>query len=473
MTLHEAKKIYMVGIKGVGMSQLAAILAVKNKIVIGSDTGESFTTDEILQKNSIRVDKGFLDTYITPDIDLVITTAAHKGLQNPQVLYAKSCNIPVITYAQALGELMSDYKNCISICGAHGKTTTTGLCAITAKSLRLDPTYIVGTASLMDEPSYGYGKSDVFIVESDEYVASYPDDLHPKLYYMNPTHIIATNIDFDHPDVYSSLEEIKDVFTDFFKKTLDKGGYLVFCSQDPILSEVTSKLPSKNKYSYGFSQTDRLYIHAIQYKNHKAFFSVTIDGKTVEDFSISLAGEKNVLNAGGVILLFYLLGIPLAAIKESLPNFKGSQRRFEKKFEANETVLYDDYGHHPKEIVATIKAAQTRYPHKRIIVIFQPHTFSRTQSLLADFAKALSEADISLVADIFASAREDAKSFSVTSADIQKSAKSQGFSNVFYTPDILKTLKEKMQKGDIIVTMGAGNIYTIQNGIIELIKSLN
>ncbi len=418
--LMEAKNIFIVGMKGVAMANLALILKKMGKTVAGSDVDEEFITDELLKKNEIGWQVGF--NTLPDETDLIIYSAAHGGTNNPQVIEAKKRDIKVISQAEILDEIMGQFKIKIAVCGSHGKTTTASLLAYSLIKLGKKPSYLVGAPSFNNFWGGDYQNSDYFIVEADEYGVNPPFDKTPKFNFLKPDYIICTNIDFDHPDVYRNLEEIKKTFLKFFD-----GKKLFLCANDKSLMEVAKQLPKNNYLTFK---------------------------------------ESLISHTGGVALCLSNLGFKNTEIKEAMRDFTGAKRRFELVYNGGVT-LYDDYAHHPKEIEATIAAARARFPKQRLIIIFQPHTYSRTQSLLPDFARSLSLADLAYILPIFPSAREKTSDFHVSSSDIVKLNPNKLFS-VSSTGQLLKLLASTLQPQDVIFTMGAGDVYKLKDDIIRV-----
>lgn len=436
----------MVGIKGVGMTAMAVYLKERGKNVWGSDVDEVFPTDEVLREHDIDVSEGFSPEHIDSSIDLVITTGAHGGLTNIEVNEAKRKNIPVHTHAAELGSIMDLYKHRIAVCGAHGKTTTSAMAAFVLHELGEKSSHLIGASRFSGLYGGHYGGDDYLVVEADEYATSPGVDATPRFMSLNPTVIICTNIDFDHPDVYSSIEDVKAAYLKFFQKLDPETGTLIYNGHDEYLKEIVKLLNCKNLVPY--YETDK-------------------------EITLSIPGRHNRLNAQGIIKLATTLGLSLDDTRIALTSFRGVNRRFEKIAEG----LYDDYAHHPAEIEATVESARELLSRKqgvdsregaKVILIFQPHTFSRTEALLSEFATALSKADRSIVLDVFASAREKS-STTVTSPLLAQEAVRLGKTNVTYSKreELIEHLKKIYQKGDIIVTAGAGSIYTTHSDIIK------
>lgn len=479
--LNQSNNIFIVGIKGVAMANLALILKKMGKNVMGSDVAEEFITDGLLEKNKIRWQEGF--NKLPDKIDLVIYSAAHGGTANPQVLEAKKKGVKIISQAEILGEIMDKFKTKIAVCGSHGKTTTSSLLAYSLIKLGEKPSYLVGAPNFNDFLGGDYQINEHFVVEADEYGVNPPSNKTPKFNFLNPDYIICTNIDFDHPDVYMNIDETRRAFTKFFD---DKK--LILNIDDTNILQCLERLNSTKFITYGFSKKADYQITNWEVKEDGSKFDLRYHprGKSelfpdyslfspfhndnLTDFKISLFGKHNISNATAVIVQLLLLGYEAKAIKKAISYFKGAKRRFEVVYKKNGNYLLDDYAHHPREIEATIKAARMRFPKRKIIVIFQPHTYSRTLSLLKDFAQSLSYADKSFILPIFPSAREKAINFNITSEAIAR----HNPTKLLYVPSknhLLKILPSFLQSHEIIFTMGAGDVYKLKDEIIKIVKN--
>lgn len=470
--LEKYKNIFIVGIKGVAMANLAIIFKKMGKSVSGSDVDEVFITDEILKENGINWTIGFDVGDVPTETDLVIFSAAHGGISNPQVKFADQRRITVIHQVKALNEIMKFHENRIAVCGSHGKTTTTAIIAYCLRKLGADPTFMIGTSKVEDFSGGDLGSSKYCVIEADEYGLNPPTDKTPKFQSLDPNFILSTNIDFDHPDVYADLEETKTAFNNFFLKiiSLENGPRLFACGDNKELMEVISKFPRETYKTFGFSESSDYVIKNIEVGTERTGFDLYEKGRKIERFDISIFGDKNISNAAGAIAVLLRLGFKADAIKEVVVKFKGAKRRFEQTAFINNIHLLDDYAHHPREIEATINAARAKFSGNRVIIIFQPHTYSRTNALKEEFADSLSKADIAFITPVFASARESAE---IQSVDVVSVAKDKGITNIFSYKDkngLLGRLKEILKPGDVVFTMGAGDIYKLKNDIIKILE---
>lgn len=455
--IEKVKNIFIIGIKGVAMTNLAVILKKMGKSVTGCDIEEEFITDELLKKHSISYSADFHPQNLPEKTDLVVYSAAHGGIKNSIAIEAKKRKIPVISQAEVLGEVMKQFKTTIAVSGCHGKTTTSSLLSYALIQLSVKPSYLVGAPSFNTYDGADYNENTYFVVEADEYGINPPQNIRPKFHFLNPDYIICTNIDFDHPDVFTNLQDTKKAFLKFFNNKK-----LVVCADDPCLQDLHQ--------SYGFSKNADYVISDVKTNIDGTTFKLTDSKKSriTTQYTISLFGDKNVSNAAAAIVTLLMLGFSGEKIQKAIKGFTGAKRRFEKVFGNTSYSLYDDYGHHPHEIEATISAARKRFLNRRFVVIFQPHTYSRTQMFLKEFANALSLADYSFILPIFASAREDKLKFSITSEDIIK-AGAKNSESVHTSDELVLKLRLYLKKNDILFTMGAGDVYKLKDKIIPLL----
>jgi UDP-N-acetylmuramate--alanine ligase len=464
------KRIYMVGIKGVAMTSLAVYFAQQGHEVVGSDVAEIFTTDTILAKYHIPIKTAFSVEHITSDFDLVVVTGAHGGMTNVEAIRAKELGIDVVMHGQMLGRSMEG-RTGISVAGCHGKTTTTALTAHILARTGLDPSYAIGVATINSIGEGGhFGTGEYFIAEADEYVTDPQSDKTPRFLWQHPQIIILTNIEFDHPDVYKNLEDVTVAYKAFIEQ-LPKDGLLIACIDDPSIKT----LLSQRKYSsitYGFSEKAEYRITDISYTPGCTNITVSHTDSSDLTLELSIPGKHNALNAVAAAITASKTGISWNDIQRHIVSFTGTKRRFEKIADINDYILYDDYAHHPSEIAATLSAAREWYPHSRIIAIFQPHTFSRTKTLLTEFSKAFDAADIVLMVDIYPSARESYDK-SITSKMIVDRIHSPQLSAKYLASqaDVLEELDVSIRKGDIIITMGAGDISSWHPSIVEILET--
>ncbi len=470
MTTKRKKKLFFVGIKGVGMAALAVWAKEKGWEVSGSDTAEDFPTSELLKRNHIKVQIGFEKKNLPPDADIVVVTGAHGGKRNPQALEAMHLGIPTMMQGEALAKFSQD-KKVIAVAGTHGKTTTSALTAHLLSKAHKDPSYIVGCGDIpsLGSPAHA-GKGEYFVVEADEYINCPSTDKTPKFLFFKQYVSLITNIEFDHPDVYKDLADVEKAFATFVKHTKDNG-VVIGCVDNTSVTNLFKKLPHQQIIGYGEQEHADYLLQNLSFSLGKTNFSIKHGKETLGPFVLTIPGKHNALNALGAAIAAHHAGLSWEEIHDNLSSFAGTKRRFEFVASLNEVKFYDDYAHHPSEIVATLRAAREWFPKSRIIAIFQPHTFSRTKMLFDDFTKAFKDADVAVIADIYPSAREpvDAK----FSSKILVEAMKLSHGCALYRPTkagVVDYIAANLRAGDVIFTLGAGDIYTWTQDIIAAIK---
>ena len=475
------KKIYFVGVKGVGMTSLALIVKEAGIDVRGSDIGQEFTTDDVLKKNGIPVFHGFesgdlIDFIAESNVEevLLITTSAHGGFDNPQVLEASKRGIKILTHGQAVGEFMKgsmfgrDFVG-ISIAGSHGKTTISGMLSTSLSLLGEDPTYSVGTSELFPLGNPGhFGTGKYFVAEADEYVSEIQYDRKPKLLYQFPKIQIINNIDYDHPDYYNSIEEIEEVFYKFMAQIQDDG-CIVVNGDDKRIKNLLERLPNKKVITCGIGSDNDYSLGDYKENGRSITFQVHKKEALAQEYVLNIPGVHNTLNALTVIAVLENMGYEYSQIAQVIAQFTGTKRRFELVGEMkNGAILIDDYAHHPEEITKTLSAARLAYPGKKIICIFQPHTLSRTEALLSDFSLAFSGIDHLVLLPVFITQRE--KNVHQEEINILEEFKKNNPGAVLLSdrPSVIKYVSELASPDSLILTMGAGDVYFIGKMLKDL-----
>lgn len=476
------KHIHFIGIKGVAMTGLAVMAKQKGIKVTGSDVSEVFVTDDILKRNKISWSEGFRKENIPGKPDLVVVTGAHGGMTNEEAKAAKSIGLTVMMHGQALGYFMEDYRG-ISVCGSHGKTTTTAMIASVLKGAGLSPSFAVGCSDVAYlNGASGFGKGQFFVAEADEYVNCPQTDKTPRFLYQKPEIIVVTNIEFDHPDVFNNLENVKNAYREFFEK-LPKHGLLVACIDDAAVRGMVEDISGACCFSisracllakikrevitYGISEDAQWQVKNIRSSFGKTSFEVVRNGFEYGSIVLKLPGKHNALNATAALVVSSYLGVPLEKAKKALFDFSGTKRRFEFIGEEGGVLLYDDYAHHPTEIATTLKACKNWFYKRRLICVFQPHTYSRTKALFEEFASSFMDADIIVLADIYSSKREkdnlgmDSK---VLTEAIKKYKKEAVYGGNMSS--VVKYVGRMVRSGDVIITMGAGDIFLYHQQIL-------
>lgn len=467
MTKANKKHAYLVGIKGVAMTSLAVYLKEKGYKVTGSDVGETFFTDKILRSNNIKILEGFKAENLQKKLSLVVATGAHGGATNTEVRQAQKLALPFFMHGKYLGQLL-DAKRGIAVAGCHGKTTASSMIAMILAKAGLDPSYAIGTAYINGlGPAGHFGSGAYFIAEADEYMTCPLTDRRPRFHYLHPQIAVITNIEFDHPDEFNDLSEVKKAYLDFAANVKDDG-LLIVCIDDKTIKGLLSEFKHSRIITYGFSPKADYRIEKYTSVGTHSFMNVVNKNITIGQFMVKVAGKHNLLNALAAIIVAREVGLSWEKIKHALAEFTGSNRRFELIKELQGRSLYDDYAHHPSEIRATLQAFKERFVDKQIIIIFQPHTFSRTKSLKSEFATSFLNCDLVLLADIFPSAREKFDS-SISSKDLVAQI-NRTKNNAFYAPDpksAINIIKNRIIYESVIVTMGAGNLYLWHKELIN------
>lgn len=449
-------KVYFIGIGGISMSGFARLLHENGFDVYGSDIKESKITKQ-LSLSGIHIVYGQNASNITNDTGFVVYTAAIHS-DNPELVAARKLGIPVMERAEMAGQVMKNYNNSIAVAGTHGKTTTTSMLSHIYLAANKNPTISVGGILAVINGNIRIGGKKDFIIEACEYTNSFL-----KFF---PTAGIILNIEADHLDFFKDIDDIRLSFRKFAELIPDNG-VLVINSGIDNLSYITDNLPCK-VITFGTDISSNYSATGISYDtNGYESFDIVKSGKnTGRHINLSVTGEHNITNALAAIAIADHYGIPENAIAEGLNSYKGTERRFETKGTFNGVTVIDDYAHHPAEIKATLSAA-SRYPHKHLWCVFQPHTYTRTRSLLTDFAKSLSLAENVILADIYA-AREDDPG-DISSQTLQHEMEKYG-KKAYYFPsfkEIEDFLYGHCTNGDLVLTMGAGDVVNIGEDLLK------
>ncbi len=464
MDLSKIKTIYMIGIKGVGMTMLAEFLAHDGFSISGSDTAETFMTDSVLQKAGIKVFQGFDESNLNEDADLVVYSTAYNETNNVELNKAIAKKMKVATFAQTLGEVFNG-RHGVAVCGSHGKTTTTAWLGYVLAECGIKSNVMVGA----QVPQFGgaslTGDSNYLVIEADEY--------QNKLQYFNPKMILLNNIDFDHPDFYEDEAAYEQAFIEFIFK-LPKSGILIANFDDEIVKRLSKAYCHARIIGYGKSDDADYRISGIEWDGQKQYFKLQMrDDEGLSDvgeFSILLNGEHNVHNAAAVIIAAIELNADLHLIRRAVGEFTGTARRMQKMGEFNKAIIIDDYAHHPTEIKATLQALKQKYDNKKLRIVFHPHTFSRTQALIDDFAKSFSKADEVIVLDIYSSAREEKGEITgeqVAEYISQNLGPKKLVKYLGTLDEVEHYLRTTAMEGDLILLMGAGDVFRIGERLVS------
>lgn len=456
------KHVYMIGIKGVGMASLALVYHRMGYQVTGSDVATKFITDDILKKYGIQYHIGFDAKNIPGDADFAVISAAFTNEENPEYKQFFHADLPLYTHAEALGKLMDAFSLKISVCGSHGKTTTSAMLAYIFSQSALKGAHCLGVPSFSGLDGGAYTGTDYFVAEADEYANKPPIDNTPRFNFQHPDILVCTNIDFDHPDIYPSLRDLQQAFKNFMMQVISQNGKVVYSADDRYLSKMVKELAYDALYSYGTSHAADLVISDIKDTQAETSFHATYRNEDIGSFALGIGGLHNIENAAATILTCKLSGIDEQVVRKALQSFTGSQRRFEFIYRRNNTFLIDDYAHHPREISAVIDATRHKFPGYKVIVVFQPHTYSRTEAMKEEFVAALKKADIAYVMMTFSSEREK----TTTETSLLNPLLGQAYS----LQETVQKISQHIANDTVIITMGAGDIYTLHPHIIDLIK---
>ena len=455
--MRRVKQIHFVGIGGAGMGGIAEVLLNEGYQISGSDIAENAVVRRLVSLGA-TVHIGHQESNIDGASVIVVSTAIDKS--NPEIIAAFEKRIPVVRRAEMLAELMR-FRHGIAIAGTHGKTTTTSLIASILAEGKFDPTFVIGGLLNSAGTNARLGTSRYLVAEADESDASF---LH-----LQPMVSVVTNIDEDHMETYEgNFEKLKDTYVEFLHN-LPFYGLAVVCIDNPVVREIIPRI-GRQVITYGFSEDADVKATNYRQTSGKSYFSVEVDGDTYLDAQVNLPGEHNVLNALAAIAVAKDEGVAPKAIQKSLGEFAGIGRRFEHladlSTDAGDMVLIDDYGHHPKEVEATIKAMRNGWPDKRLVMVFQPHRYSRTRDLFEDFVEVLSEVDSLFLLDVYAAG--EAPVATADSKALARAIRQRGQIEPVYVSnrEMLPTLlASHLRDNDMVITQGAGNIGAIAREI--------
>lgn len=452
------KKLHFVGIGGIGMSGIAEILLDQGFAITGSDRAPSDNTDRLLQLGA-AVKIGHAAGNLEPDVDALVYSSA-VGPDNPEIVEARKRKIPVIRRAEMLAEVMR-LKYGIGIAGTHGKTTTTSMISLVLMEGGIDPTVIVGGRLRgLAGSNARLGRGEFIVVEADEYDRSFLS--------ITPTIAVLTTLETDHLDCYRDLDDIKSAFVQFAAK-VPFYGFVVLCMDEPALQDIMPKIRNKI-ITYGLnSQADLQAVDLVHRKNTTRFIAVR-DGKDLGEVELQIPGKHNVQNALAAIAVGLELKVPFAKVKAGIEKFTGVFRRWEVKAEVDGVTVVDDYAHHPTEIRATLAAAKAGW-RRRVIAVFQPHLYSRTRDFYDEFGRAFFNADVLVLTDVYPAREEPIQG--VSGELIANAAKEFGHKQVHYVPDkksVPAYLMSIVQPGDMVITMGAGDIWKFGEEFVRKFK---
>lgn len=450
--------VHLVGIGGIGMSGIAEVLVNMGFRVSGSDLKHSSVTDR-LQSLGVNFVEGHRPENIG-DAHVVVRSTAVRD-DNAEIVEARRRLIPVIARAEMLAELMRLKPHTVAVAGSHGKTTTTSMIATVLGHAGLDPTVVVGGVVGAFGSNARLGKSDLMVVEADESDRSF--------LMLTPTFAVVTNIDREHMDYYHDMGDVRDCFANFLNKVPFYGAS-VLCLDDPHVQAVIPQV-ERRRVTYGLSAQADISAHGIRYdQDFGSSFTVRRGSDVVGDVSLHVPGLHNVYNALAAITIGFELDVPFGVIAKALGEFTGVQRRFQFKGEEAGVTVVDDYGHHPTEIRATLAAAKISSKGRRMVVLFQPHRYTRTKDQMEEFARSFNNADVLLVTDIYAASEDPIEG--VTAEALTEAVKRYGHKDARYIGPLEnapEALFAEARSGDIVITLGAGNVYRVGEQLIELL----
>jgi UDP-N-acetylmuramate--alanine ligase len=455
----QIQHVHFVGIGGIGMSGIAEVLVNLGFRVSGSDQKRSSVTDR-LQHLGVSFAEGHSGDNIS-DAQVVVRSTAVRD-DNPEIIEAHRRSIPVIPRAEMLAELMRLKPHSVAVAGSHGKTTTTSMVATVLGHAGLDPTIVVGGVVGAFGSNAHLGKSDLMVVEADESDRSF--------LMLTPTIAVVTNIDREHMDYYHDMDDVRTCFTNFVNKVPFYGAS-VLCLDDPNVQAIIPHV-ERRRMTYGLSAQADISAHDIRYDHSfGSTFTVWRGGNSVGEINLKVPGLHNVYNSLAAIAVGFELDVPFKQIAEALNTFTGAGRRFQYKGEIGGVLVIDDYGHHPTEIKATLAAAKIGSGGRRIVVLFQPHRYSRTHDLMEEFARSFNNADSLFISDIYAASEEPIEG--VTAETLTEAIKRFGHKDVQHIGPLENapvTLRDHVQPGDLVLTLGAGTVSRVSDQLLELLR---
>lgn len=455
----KTKHIHFVGIGGIGMSGIAELLANLGYRVSGSDLRRSKITDR-LSRLGCRVFEGHDSKWIEGAEVIVASSAI--GDDNPEILAAREQGIPVVMRAEMLAELMRLQKYGIAIAGSHGKTSTTSMVSWIMAEAGLDPTIVVGGKVDCLGGNAKLGEGEFLVAEADESDGSFLK--------LSPVLEVVTNIDFEHPDYYEDIDQVKEAFVDFIDKVPFYGAAII-CLDDQHISEILPRI-SKRMITYGLTRQADVYAENLEFIEGRCRFDTYRTGELLGTVELTQPGLHNVYNGLASICVGLELEIDFAVIAAALGSFAGVQRRLELKGEAGGITVIDDYGHHPTEIRATLSAIKQAWPEKRLVVLFQPHRYSRTKGLFREFQTCFHQADHLVMTDIYAASEEPIEGIdSLRLLDKIRQHGQRSTAHVAEVDTLAAAVRDQLQPGDLVLTLGAGNIFKAGEELLSLLGS--
>ncbi|MCP3677589.1 MAG: UDP-N-acetylmuramate--L-alanine ligase [Deltaproteobacteria bacterium] len=447
------KNIHFVGVGGAGMSGIAEVLLNLGYRVSGSDLKATNVTDR-LGVLGIEIVTGHRKEHVS-GADVVVYSSA-VSQDNPEIVESREQQIPVIPRAEMLAELMR-VKHGIAVAGTHGKTTTTSMIAAMLGHAGIDPTVVIGGKLNSMGSNAKLGKGEYLVAEADESDGSFVK--------LSPTIAVVTNIDREHMDYYHDMDDVLSNYLSFINK-VPFYGCAVLCLDHPNIQSLMPQV-TRRHVTYGMTVQSDVSARDIEQKEMRTSFTLWYRGEQLGRVSLGMPGEHSVYNALAAIAVGLELGVKFQQIAEGLEGFDGVQRRFQLKGEARDIIVVDDYGHHPEEIKVTLKAAKEGWG-RRVVAVFQPHRYTRTRDLLADFFSAFNDADSLVITDIYPAGEEPIEG--ISSSALFEGIKAHSHKDVVYIPDrggVVEYLMKHLSPGDLVVTLGAGDIWEVGEGLLE------
>lgn len=454
--INKYKKIHCLGIGGIGLSAVAEILNDRGFTVSGTDINPGKVTDH-LQSVGIKIYSSHEPENVD-DVDAIVYSAAVSD-ENPEVIRARELGLPLFSRAQVLGMIMDDYEHSIAICGTHGKTTVTSMTSLILRNADFKPTILVGGELPQIHGNVEIGDRGYLVTEACEYMDSFLE--------LRPSIGVILNIDSDHLDYFKDMDHIVKSFSTFVERIPEDGLVIAF-GDNPFVRSILKDYPQK--ITYGYSEGNDFYAENMRFdENGHSTFDICRNGKKITSIKLSVPGEHNVLNALASFVTASYLGADTDIIAETLKEYKGTGRRFDINGITDKGVkVIDDYAHHPTEIKATLSAA-ANVKHKKLWLIFQPHTYTRTKALFDEFIDAFKGADVLILTDIYAAREKDV--YNISSYKLMNAIKAKyPDSEVYYVKDfedIVKYIEKFATEGDIVMTMGAGDIYKVGDMLLH------
>lgn len=454
----KTQHIHFVGIGGIGMSGIAELLLNLGYVVSGSDLRQTEITRRLASLGG-QIHIGHREEWIA-GADVVVTSSAVRE-ENPEVQAARAAYVPVIPRAEMLAELMRLKKYGIAVAGSHGKTSTTSMVGWILAEAGLDPTVVIGGKVNSLGTNAKLGQGEFLLAEADESDGSFLK--------LSPVVEVVTNIDLEHLDHYSGIEEIKKAFLDFIEK-LPFYGVVIVCLDDPNVAAILPEI-RKRITTYGMSGQADVNARSMEARGFSSTFEVCRGGEALGEITLNVPGQHNVYNALAAVAVGLELDIPFAVIRDALATFTGVQRRIQIKGEWGGITVVDDYGHHPTEIRATLAALRSSWPKRRLVVMFQPHRYSRTAGLFSEFSTAFHGADVLLLTEIYAASEQPIAG--INGMALLEGIRRHGQKNAHYVEELeglVQTVIPMLQPGDIVLTLGAGNICQVGEELLSRLE---